>query len=112
MFVEEFTRLLSERGDAAGVSADSPATLQDLLLARLDRMESDKTVVQLGAVIGRTFAHAVIRAASELDESALQAELDKLVGAGLVSDGIHPTPEGYRIMAPIVEAEIRRVLGP
>jgi hypothetical protein len=84
LFVEEFTRLLAERGDAAGVAADIPATLHDLLLARLDRMESDKTVVQLGAVIGRTFAHAVIRAASELDESALQAELDKLVGAGLV----------------------------
>jgi lysophospholipase L1-like esterase len=34
-----------------------------------------------------------------------------LARAGLVSDGIHPTPEGYRIMAPIAEAEIRRVLG-
>jgi predicted ATPase len=84
LFVEEFTRLMAERGDGAGVGADIPATLRDLLLARLDRMESDKAVVQLGAVIGRTFAHAVIQVASELDESALQAELDKLVGAGLV----------------------------
>src|SRR5262245_30639621 len=84
LFVEEFARLLAERGDGGGIGADIPATLHDLLLARLDRMASDNRVVQLAAVIGRTFAHAVIQAASELDESALQAELDKLVGAGLV----------------------------
>ncbi|HVK14573.1 MAG TPA: AAA family ATPase, partial [Gemmataceae bacterium] len=84
LFVEEFIRLLAERGDAGGVGGDIPATLQDLLLARLDRMASDKAVVQLGAVIGRTFAHAVIQAACDLDEPALRAELDKLVGAGLL----------------------------
>ncbi|HUR52761.1 MAG TPA: AAA family ATPase, partial [Gemmataceae bacterium] len=84
LFVEEFIRLLAERGDAVAVGADIPTSLHDLLLARLDRMASDKTVVQLGAVIGRTFAHAVIEAASELDEPALRAELEKLVGAGLV----------------------------
>jgi class 3 adenylate cyclase len=84
LFVEEFTRLLTERGDSDAVGAGIPATLNDLLVARLDRMDSDKTVVQLGAVIGRTFAHAVIQAASDLDESALQTELEKLVGAGLV----------------------------
>ena len=84
LFVEEFTRLLAERGDSAGLTANIPTTLHDLLLARLDRMASDKTVVQLGAVIGRTFSHAVIQAASEMDESTLQAELEKLVGAGLV----------------------------
>jgi predicted ATPase len=84
LFVEEFTRLLAERGDSGGAVADIPASLHDLLLARLDRMASDKTVVQLGAVIGRTFAHHVIQAASELDEPALQAELQKLVGAGLL----------------------------
>jgi predicted ATPase len=84
LFVEEFTRLLTERGAADGLGADIPTTLHDLLLARLDRMASDKSVVQLGAVIGRTFAHEVIRAASELDEPALRVELDKLVGAGLL----------------------------
>ena len=51
-------------------------------------MESDKGVVQLGAVIGRTFAHAVIQAASELDETALQVELDKLVGSQLLAGAL------------------------
>jgi predicted ATPase len=61
-----------------------PTTLQDLLLARLDRMASDKEVAQLGAVIGRTIVYGVIRAASSLDEATLRLELDKLVGAGLL----------------------------
>jgi serine/threonine protein kinase/tetratricopeptide (TPR) repeat protein len=82
LFVEEFTRLLAERGDAATV--EIPTTLHDLLLARLDRMASDKSVVQMGAVIGRTFTHSVLQACSELDESTLCGELEKLVNAGLV----------------------------
>ena len=53
LFVEEFARVLVEGGSWAAGSI--PATLQDLLLARLDRMASNKDVIQLGAAIGRTF---------------------------------------------------------
>lgn len=84
LFVEEFTRLLAERGPIDGNSTTIPTTLNDLLLARLDRMASNKEVVQLGAVLGRTFAYDVILAVSPLDEPSLRAELDKLVGAGLL----------------------------
>ena len=66
-----------------------PATLQDLLVARLDRMASNKDVVQLGAVIGRTFGYEMLRAASDLGEPALRAELDKLVAAGLLFAAVH-----------------------
>ncbi|HJZ60151.1 MAG TPA: protein kinase, partial [Gemmataceae bacterium] len=82
LFVEEFTRLLVESGKPADTTI--PATLQDLLLARLERMASDKAVVQLGAAIDRTFTFELIRAASELPEPALLAELDKLVAAGVL----------------------------
>ena len=75
LFVEEFTRLRGRGRLRRGRARRIPATLQDLLLARLDRMASDKAVVQLGAVIGRTFALRVIQAASDLDEAALRAEL-------------------------------------
>ena len=47
-------------------------------------MASVPEVAQLGAVIGRTFAHGLIRAASDLDDAVLRTELDKLVGAGLL----------------------------
>ncbi|MBP3956077.1 protein kinase [Gemmata sp. G18] len=82
LFVEEFARVLAEGGNwAVGLI---PATLQDLLLARLDRMASDRDVVQFGAAIGRTFSYEMLRAAGEWDEPALRAELEKLVRAGVL----------------------------
>ena len=75
LFVEEFTRLIAEGGRGRACRRPIPATLQDLLLARLDRMASDHEVVQLGATIGRTFAYDLIRAASDRDEAVLRAEL-------------------------------------
>ncbi|MFO0797874.1 MAG: protein kinase [Gemmataceae bacterium] len=83
LFVEEFTRLVAE-GGKDGLHAAIPASLQDLLLARLDRMASDREVVQLGATIGRTFGYDLIRAATDRDEAVLRAELRKLVDAGLL----------------------------
>jgi lysophospholipase L1-like esterase len=47
-----------------------------------------------------------------IDYYSAMIDAHGLARAGLVKDGIHPTPEGYQIMAPIAEAEIRRVLGP
>jgi class 3 adenylate cyclase/tetratricopeptide (TPR) repeat protein len=82
LFVEEFARVLVEGGSWAAGSI--PATLQDLLLARLDRMASNKDVIQLGAAIGRTFSYEMLRAASEWSDETLRTELDKLVGAGVL----------------------------
>ena len=94
LFVEEFTTLVRESGvldRPLGVgdpeSAELrviPATLQDLLLARLDRMASDPTVVQLAAAIGREFDHELLAAAAGLPGPQLRAELDKLVRAELL----------------------------
>src|SRR5262249_49410726 len=92
LFVEEFTRLMMESGpEPGGVATTIPASLQDLLLARLDRMASDREVVQLGATIGRTFGYDLSRAATDRDETVLRAELRKLVDAGLLFPrGTHP----------------------
>jgi len=49
-----------------------PATLQDSLMARLDRLAPVKDVAQLGAVLGREFAYALLRAVAPLDEATLQ----------------------------------------
>ncbi len=42
--------------------AKIPATLQDLLMARLDRMDANREVMQLGAALGREFTHELIEA--------------------------------------------------
>jgi serine/threonine protein kinase/predicted ATPase len=92
LFVEEFTKMVQESGMLneasegrtpvnALVPREIPATLQDLVMARLDRMEGDREVAQLAAVLGREFSYELLAAVAADDEPALQAELAKLVQA-------------------------------
>ena len=102
LFVEELTRmvlesgLLHERADRYTLDAPLPplaipASLQDSLTARLDRLADVKTVAQLGAAIGRTFPYALLRAVARLDEATLQHELARLVDAELLHQrGVTP----------------------
>ena len=83
LFVEEVTRLLLERGEAGGLQA-IPPTLQQSLAARLDRLGEAREVAQIGAVLGRDFTYALLRAVGGVDDSALQSALDRLAGADLL----------------------------
>ena len=73
LFVEELTKTaleadwLQEREEHYALTGPLPplaipATLQDALMARLDRLSEGKAVAQLGAVLGRTFAAELLRA--------------------------------------------------
>jgi class 3 adenylate cyclase/tetratricopeptide (TPR) repeat protein len=95
LFIEEFTQVLVESGSlrqagdrvelSEGFRLDAiPATLQDLLLARLNRMESAPEVSQMAATLGRDFSYELLHAVLDLDEPALQGELAKLVGAEIL----------------------------
>ncbi|MCA9058134.1 MAG: AAA family ATPase, partial [Planctomycetaceae bacterium] len=94
LFIEEFTQMILESSEGSDDGEDSssatisghivPATLQDMLMSRLDRMASRIEVVQQAAAIGRVFSWEVIHAASELPESDLREELEKLVQAELL----------------------------
>ena len=61
-----------------------PVTLQDSLLARLDRLSSAKDVAQRAAVLGREFPYALLAAIAGMDDGALQQGLARLVEAELV----------------------------
>src|SRR5207248_7236226 len=69
-----------------------PATLQDSLMARLDRLVTAKGIAQLAAVIGRQFAYALLQRVSQVDEATLQRELGRLVEAELVYQRGVPPP--------------------
>jgi predicted ATPase len=95
LFVEEMTKALMESGQLTArdghyelVGSFStfaiPATLQDSLMARLDRLVTAKAVAQYAAVIGRQFPYDLLQAVSQLDASTLQRELGCLVEAELV----------------------------
>jgi class 3 adenylate cyclase len=55
LFVEELTRAVLER-DRSDASSDIPETLQNSLIARLDRLGSAKEAAQVASVIGREFS--------------------------------------------------------
>jgi len=98
LFVEELTKMVLESGllreeDGRYVGAHGgapipplaiPSTLQDSLVARLDRLATVREVAQMGAALGREFSYDLIRAVSPLDEASLQQALAKLVEAELL----------------------------
>jgi hypothetical protein len=87
LFVEEVTRLLLERGHPGGLQA-IPPTLQQSLAARLDTLGDAREVAQIGAVLGRDFTYALLRAVGGIDDPALQSALDRLADADLlISEG-------------------------
>src|SRR5215813_6372555 len=98
LFVEELTKTVIESGlvrdegdryvevhDGAPIPPLAiPATLQDSLMARLDRLGPAKEIAQLGATLGREFSYEILAAVSQLDEERLQHGLKQLVVAELV----------------------------
>src|SRR2546425_3743027 len=95
LFSEELTKAILESGHLKDVNGHYeligsfstfaiPATLQDSLMARLDRLVTAKAVAQFAAVIGRQFSYALLQAVSQLDAMTLLRELGRLVEAELV----------------------------
>jgi predicted ATPase len=95
LVIEELTKTVLESGylkeinghyELTGplLSLAIPATLQDALMARLDRLVTAKGIAQMAATIGRQFSYELLRAVSQLDEATLQRELGQLVDAELV----------------------------
>jgi class 3 adenylate cyclase/predicted ATPase len=95
LFIEELTKAVLEAGILCSTgdhyvlagplpSLAIPTTLQDSLMARLDRHAPVKKVAQIGACIGREFDHELLAAIVSMPEAELAAALDRLVAAELV----------------------------
>jgi predicted ATPase len=69
LFVEEVTRLLLERGEQGGGIQAIPPTLQQSLIARLDRLGPAREVAQIGSVIGRGFSYGLLRDVAGMEEA-------------------------------------------
>ena len=82
LFAEELTKAVMElRSPDAGAV---PLTLQDTLMARLDRLGRAKDIAQIAAVIGRQFSLELLQAIAGSNETDLGAALTRLREAGLV----------------------------
>ena len=94
LFVEEFTTMVQEsglpgqEGDGSShgqtLGHEIPATLQDLVMARLDRIEGERELALLAATLGREFSYEVLSAVAALDEPTLQRGLAELVRAEIL----------------------------
>src|SRR5690606_28644661 len=95
LFVEEMTKAVLETGRLRELddrfelvesrrSSLIPATLQDSLMARIDRLGGPKQLLQLASVIGREFSYELLRAVAERDERVLAADLGDLLDAELL----------------------------
>ena len=89
LYVEELTSTMlelgrSEGGDARGGHLAIPASLQDALIARLDRLPRGKTLVQIASVIGRDLHRDMLSELSGMDAETLEANLEELVDAGVL----------------------------
>ena len=95
LFLEELTKsmieseMLVEKGNRYDLSAPLhtlgvPATIQDSLTARLDRLSDAKPVAQLAATIGREFSYDIIESIPGRHQRNLKSQLERLVHAGIL----------------------------
>ena len=101
LFIEELTRSILESGRLAetpdgyalkdGLPAlEIPSTLQESLLARLDRLGPAKEVAQIAAGIGREFPHRLLAEVATLPAAPLERALGRLVEAELIDSSPAP----------------------
>ncbi|MBV9656387.1 MAG: AAA family ATPase [Acetobacteraceae bacterium] len=102
MFIEEITKAVLESG-VLGEQSDRyvpnrpmqtlsiPSTLQDSLMARLDRLATARDVAQIGAAIGREFSYRLLAAVCSPPRQDLPSALTQLTAAELIfSRGVVP----------------------
>jgi len=114
LFIEELTKTILESGllveDAGRLRLDRPlpplaipATLQDSLMARLDRLAPVKEVAQIGAAIGRDFSYTLLRRVAGRDDLTLNTALRQLEEAELLLRRGTPPEASYRFKHALVQ---------
>jgi len=82
LYVEELTKaVLALQSPSSGAV---PLTLQDSLMARLDRLGGAKDIAQTAAVIGRQFPHDLLATVAEVGDKELRVGLERLRESGLI----------------------------
>ncbi len=95
LFIEELTKMVLESGLLQETDTEYrltgplpplaiPDSLQNSLMARLDRLAKVKEVAQLAATIGRRFSHRLLASVAASSEDELTAALTQLIDAELL----------------------------
>jgi class 3 adenylate cyclase/tetratricopeptide (TPR) repeat protein len=101
-FIEEVVRELVEAGYLVGErggyrltrpvdDTGVPATVQAILAARIDRLETAKALLQAASVIGKEVPEPALKMVAGVDDVALAEGLKELIGAGFLYEAeIYP----------------------
>lgn len=114
LFVEELTKMILESDLVEKVGGEYrllralprqaiPVTIQDSLMARLDRLGTAKPLAQWGAVLGRAFRQDVLEAVAGPVSSDIPGDLARLVTAGLLVRTGPGTPATYGFKHALVQ---------
>ncbi|PTY05063.1 hypothetical protein DB346_02310 [Verrucomicrobia bacterium LW23] len=111
LLVEEFTRMVHESAifDVTA-GTEIPSTLQQLIMARLDKMSSNREVAHFAATLGREFQYDMLAAVVSVDEVTLQEELAKLAGAEILFSKGQPPRCAYHFKHALLEEALRNAL--
>ena len=122
LLVEEFSRLACDsamfesRGGPAHAGApeklkELPASLQELVMTRLEQMACARDVAQVAATIGREFDYSLLAAVVALDEQTLRGELSKLMAAGILYAVGQPPECVYTFKHVLIEEALYSAIG-
>ena len=114
LFVEELTKNVLESGllieeperyrlEGPLPPLAIPSTLQDSLMARLDRLAAVKEIAQIGAAIGREFSYPLLSAVVGREEATLRAALAQLEESELVFRSGEPPAARYAFKHALVQ---------
>ena len=122
LFLEEITKMVidashsgqdgkPEGGEEKASRIEIPSTLQNLLMARIDRYQEHKSIVRMGAAIGRGFSYELLRAVTKAGDEELSNGLSRFVGAEILYEkGVPPHSTYYFKHALIQKAAYESVL--
>jgi len=105
LFVEELTADLAENLSQAGGEAPPavPATLQNALLARLDRLGEAREAARAAAVIGRRVDEALLAEVLGWPTGRLSAALRALQRSGLIIEEVGGGPRRHRFKHALIQ---------
>ncbi|HET6406849.1 MAG TPA: SpoIIE family protein phosphatase, partial [Chthoniobacteraceae bacterium] len=111
LLVEEFIRMARESAIFEQEhTQEIPATLQQLVMARIERIAGNREIVQYAATLGREFQYELLAAVVSVDEATLQAELAKLADAEILFRNGTPPRCAYLFKHALLEEALHNAL--
>jgi class 3 adenylate cyclase/tetratricopeptide (TPR) repeat protein len=102
LFAEELSYAFAETQTTSS-KQPIPATLQDLLMARLDQLGPAKEIAQIGSVVGREFSQSLLSSVAGKPELEVGTALAHLVDSGLFFENLSSADTVYTFKHALVQ---------